>query len=77
MFVNADYLGKLFHAECGERFSSYVTRKRIGAAKKLIEENHEITIYYKFSELTEIGKHEDKIIKEAEVVNNRNKKVVA
>ena len=45
--------------------------------KITISENHEITIYYKFSELTEIGKHEDKIIKEAEVVNNRNKKVVA
>ena len=44
LFVNADYLGKLFHAECGERFSSYVTRKRIEDAKKLIEENHEITI---------------------------------
>ncbi len=44
LFVNADYLGKLFNTECGEKFSAYVTRKRIGIAKKLIEENSGITI---------------------------------
>lgn len=42
--------------------------------KITISENHEITIFYKFSELTSIEQKENKIIKEAEVVNYRNKK---
>ena len=42
--------------------------------KITISENHEITIYYKFSELNQFEKDKNKTIKEAEVVNNRNKK---
>src|SRR5699024_10962865 len=42
--------------------------------KITISENYEITIYYKFSELNQFEKDKNKTIKEAEVVNNRNKK---
>ena len=42
--------------------------------KITISENHEITIYYKFSELNQFEKDKSKIIREAEVINTRNKK---
>lgn len=36
LFVNPDYFGRLFKRETGEKFTRYVTLKRIDAAKKLI-----------------------------------------
>lgn len=36
LFVNPDYFGRLFKRETGEKFTRYVTSKRIDAAKKLI-----------------------------------------
>lgn len=44
--------------------------------KITISENHEITIYYKFSELNQFEKDKSKIIREAEVINTRNKKLL-
>ena len=35
LYVNVDYLGKLFKTETGEKFSKYVTDKRIKKAKEL------------------------------------------
>ena len=41
LYVNVDYLGKVFSAECGEKFSSYITHKRIDLAKSLLlDEKH-------------------------------------
>lgn len=44
--------------------------------KITISENYEITIYYKFSELNQFEKDKSKIIREAEVINTRNKKLL-
>ena len=38
LYMNADYLGKLFKQETGERFSEYLTKVRIEEAKKQIEQ---------------------------------------
>ena len=35
LYVSVDYLGKLFKTETGEKFSKYVTDKRIKKAKEL------------------------------------------
>ena len=37
-FMNADYLGRLFRKETGERFSNYPLAARIERAKRLIAE---------------------------------------
>lgn len=36
LFMNADYVSKLFARKTGEKFSAYVTRKRIEVAKALL-----------------------------------------
>lgn len=38
LFINPDYFGRLFKKEIGEKFTRYVTAKRIDEAKKLIAE---------------------------------------
>ena len=38
LFINVDYFGRLFKKETGEKFTRYVTLKRIEAAKKIIAE---------------------------------------
>lgn len=37
LFVSAPYLSRTFHRETGENFASYLTRKRISAAKLLLK----------------------------------------
>lgn len=49
LFMSADYLGKLFKKETGDRFSNYLTQVRIEKAKKLIENEQDI----KFFEIAE------------------------
>lgn len=49
LFMSADYLGKLFKKETGERFSNYLTKIRIEKAKEFIEEEQDI----KFFEIAE------------------------
>lgn len=44
LYLNVDYLGKLFKSEIGEKFSRYVTNKRIEKAKSLFTENHSISV---------------------------------
>ena len=36
LYVNVDYLGKLFNAECGEKFSAFLTKRRIELATELL-----------------------------------------
>lgn len=38
LFINVDYFGRIFKKETGEKFTRYVTLKRIDAAKKIIAE---------------------------------------
>ncbi len=45
LFMNADYLGKLFKKEVGERFSSYVTKTRIEKAVNIIEKEDDIKVF--------------------------------
>lgn len=45
IYMNPDYLGKLFKQETGERFSNYVTRLRIEKAKKLIENEEDVKVF--------------------------------
>lgn len=44
LFMNEEYLGKLFIQYTGMRFSAYVTRLRIGYAKRLLKEVPDIRI---------------------------------
>lgn len=44
LYVNVDYLGKLFKSETGEKFSKFVTDKRIKKAKELFWENRGIAV---------------------------------
>ena len=44
LFINPDYFGRLFKKEIGEKFTRYVTLKRIDAAKKLIAEGKIVNI---------------------------------
>lgn len=39
LYMNADYLSKQFTKQTGERFSTYVNRKRVARAKELLQEN--------------------------------------
>lgn len=45
MFMNADYLGKLFKRETGENFSNYVMKTRIQRATELIAREGDIKIF--------------------------------
>lgn len=45
IFMNVDYLGKLFKKEVGHKFSSYVTNKRIERAVKIIELQGDIKVF--------------------------------
>lgn len=48
LFINPDYFGRLFKKETGEKFTRYVTSKRIEAAKGIISEG-------KISNISEIA----------------------
>ncbi|MFE5322998.1 response regulator [Paenibacillus sp. NPDC056579] len=45
LYMNSDYLGKLFKKETGEKFSNYVMKTRISKAIDLIEQNRDIKIF--------------------------------
>jgi len=45
LYMNADYLGKLFKKETGERFTHYVVKARIKRATELIAERPDIKIF--------------------------------
>lgn len=45
LYMNPDYLGKLFAKEVGERFSSYVIKVRIERAKELIKRMDDTMIF--------------------------------
>lgn len=45
LYMNADYLGKLFKKETGEKFSNYVMRIRIQRATELISDDPDIKIF--------------------------------
>lgn len=45
LYMNADYLGKLFKKEVGQRFSSFVTNKRIDKAVEIIEQEGNIKVF--------------------------------
>ena len=45
LFMNMDYLGRLFRRETGTPFSRYVIDKRIERAKELLESDPEIKVY--------------------------------
>jgi len=45
LYMNADYLGKLFKKETGEKFSHYITKKRIEMAKQLIERENDVKVF--------------------------------
>lgn len=45
LYMNEDYLGKLFRQETGERFSEYVNRRRVEKAKALLEEDPGLRVY--------------------------------
>jgi two-component system response regulator YesN len=45
LYMNADYLGKLFKKETGEKFSNYVMKFRIKKAMELLEHNGDLKIF--------------------------------
>lgn len=45
LYMNADYLGKLFKKETGEKFSNYVIRMRVTKAAERIARNEDIKIF--------------------------------
>ncbi|OXM86920.1 response regulator transcription factor [Paenibacillus rigui] len=45
LYMNADYLGKLFKKETGEKFSNYVMKLRIKKATEVIEKNEDVKIF--------------------------------
>jgi len=45
VYMNADYLGKLFKQETGEKFSSFVTQQRINKAMEQIELMDDIKVF--------------------------------
>ncbi|NOU66461.1 response regulator [Paenibacillus sp. LMG 31461] len=45
IFMNAEYLGRLFRKETGEKFSQYLTRQRIEKSKQLIATETESKMY--------------------------------
>lgn len=44
LYVNVDYLGKLFAKKTGSKFSSYLTRRRMEYAMKLMKQEHELRV---------------------------------
>lgn len=44
-YITPDYLGRLFREYTGEKFSNYLTNKRIEQAKELIKNNPDFKIY--------------------------------
>ncbi|SDZ31353.1 two-component system, response regulator YesN [Evansella caseinilytica] len=45
LYMNADYLGKLFKKETGWKFSAYVTNRRIDKAVEIIEQEGDIKVF--------------------------------
>lgn len=45
LYMNPDYLGKLFKRETGEKFSNYVIRRRVARAIEWMRENEDIKIF--------------------------------
>jgi two-component system response regulator YesN len=45
LYMNSDYLGKLFKKRTGEKFSNYVMKVRISKATELIEQKTDIKIF--------------------------------
>lgn len=45
LYMNADYLGKLFKKETGEKFSNFLTRLRIEMAIKLIVNHNDVKVF--------------------------------
>lgn len=44
-YTNSDYLGRLFKAHVGKKFSDYLLEKRMEHAKSLIKTNSELKVY--------------------------------
>jgi two-component system response regulator YesN len=45
LYMNTDYLGKLFKKETGEKFSAYVTKLRIAKAAEMIVRQEDVKIF--------------------------------
>lgn len=45
LYLNPDYLGRLFKKECGVKFSEYLTTARMERAKRIIAGSSELRIY--------------------------------
>ncbi|CAM3137274.1 response regulator transcription factor [Paenibacillus lupini] len=45
LYMNADYLGKLFKKETGDKFSNYVMKTRMDKALELIEESNDVKVF--------------------------------
>ncbi|RXZ82540.1 response regulator [Paenibacillaceae bacterium] len=45
LFLNSEYLGKLFRLEAGEKYTQYLTRLRMEMAKELLETHPSLKIY--------------------------------
>jgi two-component system response regulator YesN len=45
LYVNVDYLGKMFTRKTGSKFSGYLLKLRMESAKKLMEQDRELRIY--------------------------------
>ncbi|MBD8068685.1 response regulator [Bacillus sp. PS06] len=45
VYMNADYLGKLFKQEMGQKFSSYVTQMRVNKAIEQIHQMEEVKVF--------------------------------
>jgi two-component system response regulator YesN len=45
LYMNADYLGKLFKKETGEKFSNYLTKQRMEMAMDLIEKENDVKVF--------------------------------
>ncbi len=54
LFMNEDYLSRLFQSEMGERFSQYINRLRMEKAKQLLQEENNLKMF-EVSELTGFG----------------------
>ncbi len=45
MYMNSDYLGKIFKKEVGQRFSTYVTNARVNRAVEIIETEEDVKVF--------------------------------
>ncbi|MNB93309.1 HTH-type transcriptional activator Btr [compost metagenome] len=45
LYVNVDYLGKMFTRKTGSKFSGYLLQLRMESAKRLMEQERELRIY--------------------------------